>query len=567
MLKIKTLEYKNLLSTGNSPIKIDFSKPTTLIVGENGAGKSTVISALIFALYGKDFRGINKGGLVNSINKKKLETTIEFDVSGKSYKLIRGIKPDIFEIYENGKLLEIQAAKKDQQEFFESHILKFPYNAFKQIVTIGSGEYVQFMRLTAAQRRSFIENILPDVSIFNVMSDLLKADLTEIKNQESDTRSKINYLSGVLTSLYKAVALQKEQTDKEKLEIKTSIEDKINQIKEFDKNIEELTDMKLSLGQDQTKYDKLLMALNKLNVAISTVESQIISEDKKVKSISDMTTCPTCFQDVGHEHKNNIRLKYKESIDSNITKKEDFETKLNQVKDSIDKLKKINDEAALLDNKIMNIVSDKKYLHKEIESLKEKYKSISENNKELGDEVSKNENDMKLLNSQSEELRRKIDLYQMKLVLLKDTGIKSKVISNYLEMINKNVNQYLDLFEFNVEFYLDETFNESLKSRYRDEFKYNNFSEGEKSRIDLSLLFTWRDIARLNNNLNCNLLFFDEIFDSSLDSNGIADLKIIFDKYSDMNIMVISHRDDVSEQFENVLRFKKIKNFTTMDIE
>jgi DNA repair exonuclease SbcCD ATPase subunit len=565
LLKIKRLEYKNLLSTGNSPIIIDFDKTTTLVVGENGAGKSTLISALVFALYGKDFRGINKGGLINSINKKKLETTVDLEVSSKKYKIIRGIKPDKFEIYENGSLMEIQAAKKDQQEFFENNILKFPYHAFKQIVTIGSGEYTQFMRLTAAQRRAFIENIIPDVSILNIMSDILKSDISKLKEEEIEIKEKISYLSGVLSSLYKAIEIEDGQNEKELTELKKDLHLKalrekyiLNDMLQQNRKIEEI-------NFDSDKHDKLKKALNQITVLIESNNRSINTDKKFISEFSNLQECPTCFQLVGDEHKSHIRLKYQLNIDENTKKIVDLDNKLNKVKENLELHESSLKQIADIQFKINDLINEKKYIIREAEAIKEKIESISNKNTELKQDLTLKENEIKLFNDRQTEIRSKLDLYQTKAILLKDTGIKSKVISNYLEMINKLVNNYLDLFEFNVEFYLDETFNESLKSRYRDEFKYNNFSEGEKSRIDLSLLFTWRELARINNNLNCNLLLLDEVFDSSLDSNGIADLKIIFDKYSDLNIIVISHRDDVGEQFESTLKFKKIKNFTTME--
>lgn len=564
MLLIDSIEYKNLFSTGNSPTLIDFTKArNTLIVGKNGSGKSTISSALIFALYGKDFRGVKKNGLVNTINNKKLLTTCCFRKNGKKYKIVRGIKPDILEIYEDDVLLHAESSKKEQQDKFEQDILQFPYASFKQIVVTGSGQYIPFMKLSTPQRRDFIENLL-QLGVFSSMQNRLKDYLSVEKDKEKDLKNSI------FLNLEKAKIIQAEIDAR-----KEKSEEKVIQLKIDIKNIDEKNNDLLS------KIEKIVSNIETLKEKLESIDSEeslpystervsstneLTKINKLISDIEHLENCPTCRQKVSLEYKTEIKNSYREEIIS-------LETKIESLNEKIIKLRKAEDLKTMISTKIADLgmsISDiqnqirvnngsKSFLENQINEI------IRENavaNPDITDIKKKLIEDKEKLSKVTDQLA----LYQYAALILKDTGIKATIIKEYVDIINELVNNYLEKFDFFVNFNIDENFNETIRSRHRDEFTYENFSEGEKARIDLALLCTFREIAQRQSNLDCNLLILDEIFSSELDFDGVDQLKGCLQSMEDMNIVAISHDQTLIEkEWDRIIKFNKEGNFSVME--
>ena len=565
MIIFKQVRYKNFLSTGNVFTEIPLNEnATTLIVGENGAGKSTFLDAITFALFGKPFRNINKPQLVNSINEKDCIVEIEFSISKKNYKIIRGIRPNVFEIYVDGELLNQDARAKDYQDQLEKLILKMNYKSFTQIVILGSTNFTPFMQLSAYDRRAVIEDLL-DIQIFSAMNVVVKSKLSNLKEEASkikiqidNTKDKIELHKKHLDELKKNT---KEIVDAKKLEVKENLE-QLDTLKTESDSLNDGIDKLLTDIQDEDLTSK---RFNKLNNLEAKIEGNIQKLEKDIEFYSDHSTCPTCDQAI-----NNKEEKV-HTCNTKITELNDGLKKLKEESDAV--LERINTIKStqkqitqLQQDLVRNTTSSKqirnyiKKLEKEIEDIESK-PAMSDEFKAQSKELL---NALQAFNEKRKEVSENTQNYDIVAQLLKDGGIKSKIIKQYVPIINKLVNKYLAAMDFFVNFNIDEEFKETIKSRHRDDFSYENFSEGEKKRIDLALLFTWRSVAKLKNSVNTNLLIFDEVFDGSLDINGTEEfMKLINMMNENTNIFVITHKtDQMVDKFKHTIRFGKVKNFS-----
>ena len=566
MIIFRYVRWKNLLSTGNyfTEIKLD-NTSNTLVVGENGSGKSTMLDALCFGLFGKPFRSIVKPNLVNSINQKECMVEIEFDTGNKSYKIIRGIKPNVFEIWCNGELINQDAASRDYQEYLEKFVIKLNYKSFTQIAVLGSASFTPFMQLSNTDRRAIIEDLL-DIQIFSTMNGIVKEkmsnnkDLTISKKHDIDIKQQ-----------------QHEIKEKHIQQLKQNSDDKIAEYEQDITDNSQFVDVLISESITYNKDIEVLQAevtsrleteqkVKKFNQLEAQIETNLNKFKKDINFFEHNDSCPTCRQAIDKQFKEeevgNLNSKVTECT-VGLTQLEikllEEQNKLNQISEKQKQIQELQIKIATHNTSITEV---KKYItriEKQIKDLDDS-KQISD-----GEEVILKELKEKLEASENE-LRELIDektYYEVASGLLKDTGIKTKIIKQYLPIINKLVNKYLASLDFFVNFNLDESFKETIKSRFRDEFTYNNFSEGEKQRIDMALMLTWRSIAKLKNSSNTNLLILDEIFDSSLDTNGTEELIKILHMLEDVNLYVISHKGDIlQDKFSNVIKFEKIKNFS-----
>jgi DNA repair exonuclease SbcCD ATPase subunit len=568
MIHFKSCEWKNFLSTGSDPIKIQLDKsPTTLIVGQNGAGKSTLLDAMSFALFNKPHRDINKAQLINSINQKKTEVTVEFEIANQHFKIVRGIKPAKFEIWQNGNMINQASNARDYQKFLEQNILKLNHKSFHQVVVLGSSSFIPFMQLPAWSRRSVIEDLL-DINIFSKMNTLLKERNTKIRDELVDINHQIDLLKTKITGQSKYIkdlqSLNQDQIDKKRDSIKVhkeTIKEAFEESRELGKNLETL------LKDQQKKQNENLKQTSQLNSLDLNYNQKIKDLVEQARFYEENDHCPTCDQDVGPELK---------------------EKKIQIIQNTA---KGVQQEKASLEKELKTLKKELQDISNKLNTLQQKQQKINSNNEKISviqKEIDKIQKEINLLNSQTgdtgtakKELKEfrtsKEEITEKKLEyveertynevigeMLKDTGIKTKVIKQYLPVMNRLINQYLQILDFFVAFHLDENFNETIRSRHRDSFNYASFSEGEKQRIDLSLLFTWRQIAKLKNSAATNLLILDETFDSSLDHDGVDSLTKILDTLdSDSNTFIISHKGDVLEnKFRSKIEFFKSKNFS-----
>lgn len=567
MIIFSNIRWRNFLSTGNQFIELNLNNHlTTLIIGENASGKSTVLDALCFVLFGKAFRNINKPQLLNSINQKNCVVEVEFTIGKRKYKVIRGMKPGIFEIYQDGNLLSQEAANRDYQNYLEDKILKLNYKSFTQIVILGSASFTPFMQLSLGTRREVIEDIL-DIQIFSVMNNILKTRIQTNRDQIKELEAQIE-LDKQKVRLQHQYLLQLEE------DIKKRNEDIQIKIEEAKIEIE----YSLKLVNDYTKQYNNLNNLLKDDIKINNEKTEFISVYKtlqnKIKKLQDEIIfyeendiCPLCTQNLPEELKTN-------SIEKHTHKKSEIETALVRLYSKIQRLENKTTEIIEVKQQIVEIqqkiteenskiIAHQNYIRKlqkeihEVGESQDNIESAKNTLKVLAKEVVK-KNDLKI--------KQKEESYYLDAAatLLKDTGIKTKIIKQYLPVINKLVNKYLSVMDFFVSFELDEAFNEVIKSRHRDEFSYSSFSEGEKQRIDLSLLFTWRTIAKMKNSVATNLLLLDEVFDSSLDNNGTECVMSLLNTIGDdINVFVISHKgDQLQDKFNNVIKFEKYQNFS-----
>ena len=562
------MSWKNFLSTGNSPNKVELDgHSTTLIVGKNGEGKSTILDALTFSLFNKPFRDINKNQLVNSINQKNCVVEIEFDIGPIHYRIVRGIKPNIFEIYQNGTIINQDAAVKDYQKVLEQQILKLNYKTFTQVVILGSASFVPFMQLPVWQRREVIEDIL-DIKVFSTMNTILKEKIAENKEELSAVETEIRIITEqakAQKSLIDSLQHSKDQNVKvlrDKIETNiTEINDKTQLVDLLNKDVETLNTQLYEKAEVDKNIDMCKSNMNKLSQKLTQV-------DEHIEFFTSNETCPSCEQGIQHDHKDKIIQKIssdKKQITDNMDMLNSAYSKLSKdLQDKQDVLNQIQDKNISISTEInaMNmLIKANNALEKEISELsvqgdidveKDKIKLLA------NDALSKNEVKVALMKEKQ--------LQEIAGVLLKDTGIKTTIIREYLPAMNKLINMYLSAMDFFVKFELDESFNESIKSRFRDEFTYASFSEGEKMRIDLAILFTWRQIAKMKNSVNTNLLLLDEIFDSSLDVAGTDYFLSVMDTLGEnTNVFVISHKGDVLlDKFKNNIRFEKTNDFSSL---
>lgn len=567
----ETVRWKNFLSTGNSWNQIQLNKhKSALIVGKNGSGKSTVLDALTFSLFGKSFRNINKPLLINSINGKDCLVELEFSIQTKKYKIRRGIKPNVFELYLDGELIDQDAATKDYQSYLETSILKFNYKAFTQIVILGSSSFVPFMKLSASDRRAIIEDLL-DIQIFSSMNSVVKDNLSQIKLESVENKTALEGISQQLQLQKKFIEDAKKNADAE-IEKKTEDRDEnLRHIEEHEHKCELVqrhTDQLLNSIRDKDSVVDKIGSLNKLSVKINETRRKI---QKDLDFYEQHDECPTCTQEITQTFKQNItagRKKKVEEIDKGLVDLNDqlnkMVTRNKEIQDVITKVNEHQAEVARYGATIKQLRKNVEKQNKEIEELKNK-KPMDGNLEKLARELYAKYQE---LIATRERISNEKAYAEAAAILLKDSGIKARIVKQYLPIINKLVNKYLASLDFFVNFEMDEEFKETIKSRHRDDFSYDNFSEGERMRIDLSLLFTFRAIARMKNSINTNLLIMDEIFDGAIDSSGTDELMKLIDQLSeDSNIFVISHKTDaLIDKFGTVMKFEKVKNFSQMEI-
>ena len=566
MIKFKMVRWKNFLSTGNTFTQIDLdNSKSTLIVGHNGSGKSTMLDAISFALFGKPHRNINKPQLINSINNKGCVVEVEFSIGKADYRIVRGIKPGIFEIWKNETMINQSSHAKEYQKILEQNILKLNHKSFHQVVVLGSSSFIPFMQLPAGHRRDVIEDLL-DINVFSKMNTLLKDRLSTLKDKIQDLSYQIDLQKNKIETQQKYIRDVKALTDQ-------NITEKENKITQNQKDIDDLQSQNNELSSEiEGKQTDVQDELNKLHDKRQSLlqysaqfRQQMATVAKEAKFYEDNESCPTCDQAISSERRDekltDAKSKAKElkSAMGKLTEESD------QVEQAIstanDALAEIRDKQSDIHSNIQQISR----LQAEIRSLEEDITGSATADLRQAEADLKQYTDSK--NSLLEEKFKFSDEYSYNQVMgemLKDTGIKTKIIKQYLPVINKLVNQYLQVLDFFVHFDLDESFNETIRSRHRDEFTYDSFSEGEKQRIDLSLLFTWRQIAKMKNSVATNLLILDETFDSSLDHEGVDNLlKILYTLGDDTNIFVISHKGEILDgKFNAKIEFKKEKNFS-----
>ena len=565
MIHFNYVRWKNILSTGNTFTEIQLDRNnTTLIIGENGSGKSTILDALCFGLFGKPFRNINKGQLLNSVNGTGGLVEVEFRIGSKKVKVIRGIKPNVFEIYINGKMYNQDANARDYQKYLEQQILKLNYRSFTQVVILGSSTFVPFMQLKARHRREVVEEIL-DIQIFSLMNMILKQklktiseDIRDIDYQYNLTEEKINLQEKYIDEVF----IHKENIIKEKTLLVTKNEKEISKKNSDIKSHTKSNDKLLTQITDSDK-------VNTKHIKLKDIQSQLKEKhrahNKLVGFFESNEDCPTCQQHIDEVFKSSM-----------IDKKKGEADKVNSGMDELkNELNKIINRQKEIDVVVVKIRENEVHIAKENSSLiqLEKFNATlqTEIDQLNNNEVNNNDHDKLTelkktssgLNMQKSKLREEQTYSEASRNMLMDTGIKTKIIKQYLPVMNKLINTYLTSMEFYVNFTLNENFEETIKSRYRDEFTYSSFSEGEKMRIDLALLFTWRAIAKMKNSTNCNLLILDEIFDSSLDGTGTDEFLKILNTLGDENVFVISHKQDILvDKFRSTIKFEKNRNFS-----
>ena len=566
MILFETIRYKNFLSSGNSFTEINFNKSsTTLVVGTNGAGKSTMLDALTFSLFGKSFRGINKPQLINSTNEKDCLVEIEFKIGTISWKVRRGIKPGIFEIYKNESLLNQDASSSDQQKWFEQNVLKMNYRSFTQIVILGSSNFVPFMQLTAASRREVIEDLL-DIKIFSSMNTVIK---NKIKLLREETRT----LDLKKESISDKISMQEnfiEDIEKRGKESIKDKEDKIDELTSESSNLSEelnsITDKIDRLNVELEKYKGAKEKLRKLGNLKGKITQKVSTITKEYTFFTENTVCPTCTQELENEFRLNKISEAKSKAKELQSGYEELEQAIRDEEIREDHFLQISKDVSNLTNGISKNNSRITSIHRQIRDLQNEIQRTAEdlaNRSVEHDKLAKFQEDLQLLIEDFDTKKENITYYDFIYSLLKDGGVKTKIIKKYLPLINQQVNRYLQMMDFYINFTLDEEFNETVQTPIHEDFSYSSFSEGEKQRIDLALLFTWREVAKIKNSTNTNLLILDEIFDSSLDGYGTDEfLKIIKYIIKDANIFVISHKSDLHDKFESVVKFEKVKGFS-----
>ena len=568
MILFEKIRWKNFLSTGNQYTEIGFTQhPTNLIIGTNGAGKSTLLDALTFSLFGKPFRKINKPQLINSVNEKDCVVEVEFSIGNTNWKVIRGIKPNIFEVHRDGTVLDQSAAALDQQKWFEQNVIKMNYKSFTQIVILGSSTFVPFMQLTAANRRDVIEDLL-DIRIFSSMNNLMKDKIRQVKED-------IKVLELKKESLNDKVKMQTnfieeiENKSQEDIAIK---ERNIGYILNEENNLmnhgERLNEELISLEKKLEKYSGATEKLRTLGNLKGKISNKVATITKEHKFFTQNTVCPTCDQAIEETFRIN-------RITDAQNKAKELQSGYKELEQAINKEEERERQFSTLSKEITTLTHGISQNNIKIAGCQRQVRDLESEIQRITDQLANRNTEHETLATFKDNLRttydelaqRKdtIDYYDFSYSLLKDGGVKTKIIKKYLPLINQQVNKYLQLMDFYINFSLDEEFNETVQSPIHDSFSYSSFSEGEKMRIDLALLFTWREVARMKNSVNTNLLIMDEVFDSSLDGFGTEEfLKIIRFVIKDANIFVISHKESLHDKFADVIRFDKVKGFSRM---
>ena len=565
-IKFEKIRWMNFLSTGNAFTEINLSEhKTRLIVGDNGSGKSTILDALTFCLYNKPFRKVNKPQLINSINKKNCLVELELETGGNKYKIIRGIKPNVFEIYKNGELLSQDAANKDYQEVLEKNILKLNYKSFCQVVIVGSASFVPFMQLNTASRREVIEDIL-DIKIFSSMSSLVKDEISSLKTKLSENSGKRSLKEESIRMFKETQKKLQRNTEelinnyKEKIEkTKGKIEDTQKEVDVLIEHVSEFEDVK---KQNRDLTDKV----NEIQKIEYGIKQKIGKLKKDIEFYENSEDCPTCKQAIDEDFKKDTKDKqtskiaeYEEGLQALSEKSRKVNERVEKITSILEKISNKNMELSGKNREIKMYNDNITDITREIEKLNKERKDDQDQN-----ELLKLEKEFEKLKEEYVVLKEEADILEVAVSLLKDGGIKAKIVKQYVPIMNSLINKYLQAMDFFVSFELDEGFSEKILSRHRDAFSYDSFSEGEKFRIDLALLFTWRKIAKLKNSVSTNILIMDEVFDSSLDSGGTDDFMKLINETDDMsNIVIISHKgDQLYDSFDNVIKFEKVKGFS-----
>ena len=570
MIKFKTLRYKNFLSSGNNFTEIELNKnKSTLVVGQNGAGKSTMLDALSFALFGKAHRNINKTQLINSINNKGCLVEIEFSLSGNEFKVSRGIKPNVFEIWKNGTMLNQSSHSREYQKILEQNILKLNHKSFHQVVVLGSSSFIPFMQLPSHIRREVIEDLL-DINVFSKMNIILKEKNVQLKDKLRQIDYNIDIVKTKIESQKKYIRDIAALTEENRKDYESRIQASQNIIDELQNENSELS---LGLDESVSEADERLRSLQDRKQSLllrgQDRQSAIRDLEKRITFFEDNESCPVCDQAISDGHKHAILLSTQEDRDRRKAEIKQIGTEGQGVESEIEQQTGL---LSTLRDRVHKLTANTKEISK-LQATISDYRSHIE--KEIGTDLTQARTDLqKFEDDRSNELEEKLKLsddlnYNSVIIeMLKDTGIKTKIIKQYLPVMNKLVNQYLQILDFFVHFHLDESFQEVIRSRHRDEFTYDSFSEGEKQRIDLALLFTWRQVAKMKNSVSTNLLLLDETFDSSLDHDGVENLlKILYTLGEDTNVFVISHKGDILDgKFDSKIEFVKEKNFSQMKI-
>ena len=566
MIIFEKISWKNFLSTGNHLTEVNLSSdPTTLIVGSNGAGKSTILDALTFSLYGKSFRKINKAQLINSSNEKDCFVSIEFSINGVDWKVERGIKPNIFKIYKNGEELNQSSSALDQQKWLEQSVLKMNYKSFTQIVILGSSTFVPFMQLPAASRREVVEDLL-DIRIFSSMNLLIKDKIRIIKDE-------IRTLELKKESLNEKVHMQREFIQKVENEAESNIEFKNKKIDKLDDEVASLM-KKTEHLDEEVKAQQLVLEsykgssdkLREFNTIKGKITQKISNIVKEHKFFSENRVCPTCEQDIEESFRLN-------RIDDSQNKAEELRKGFEELQDAIKKEELRESNFKQTSGEISNLLNGISKNNTLISTCQKQIRDLEQEIQRITDQLAnRNTENEKLITFQESleetykqlaDKKESISYHDFTYSLLKDGGVKTKIIKKYLPLINQQVNRFLQIMDFYINFKLDEEFNETIESPIHEDFSYASFSEGEKSRIDLALIFAWREVARFKNSVNTNLMLFDEVFDSSLDSFGTDEfLRIIRYIVKDVNVFVISHKNGMEDKFEKVIRYEKVKGYS-----
>jgi DNA repair exonuclease SbcCD ATPase subunit len=569
MLYFEKIRWKNFLSTGNVFTEIQFDRsPSTVVVGENGAGKSTMLDALTFVLFNKPFRNIKKGQLSNSVNKRDCLVEIEFKVGTNLYKVRRGISPAIFEIIKNGKMVDQPGASKDYQVILEDTILKLNYKSFTQVVILGSATFTPFMQLSNNDRRTVIEDLL-DIQIFSGMNQLLKDRISKNKSDRLSAENKIELIQDKIEVQETYLKKLQEQTDKQIKELEEEISDWDNDVSNSTIREQEIADTISNLVVAISNSDKISIKSDRVSSLLMTLQEKVSSAEKRLRFYQSNDHCPTCEQIIEWENKTEHIKK-----NSNIVDETDAAVSLLKIEQeklicAIDKIHIIQTKIAEHQSDLINIKFEKKLCGDNINRANQKIAHLlTESKNTIGEEnphdkIEKFKKQTETYKEESKQLSDEAEVFKYANQILKDGGIKAIIIRQYIPIINKLVNKYLSTLDFFVNFELDEGFNEVIKSRHRDAFSYASFSEGEKARIDISLMLTWRSVAKLKNSVNTNLLILDEVFDGSVDANGSDILMGLFNELHNTNIFVISHKgDQLIDRFRSTIKFEKIKSFS-----